>query len=120
MIVIITSEDESLKRLTNCGHSDIPTQWTLPVPDAQTHTTANFAHANHREPHCTANDDDLCETESVKVPGEVVGVAVLIARDPPPRKHHRVSEALHTAPPDRIVPHDHGVQPAASPRVRGG
>ena len=55
---------------TNCGLiPDIPTLWTL--PDAQTHTMANFAHAYNREPHCTANDDDLCETELLKVPGKV-------------------------------------------------
>ena len=25
----------------------------------------------NREPHCTANDEDLCETKSLKVPGKV-------------------------------------------------
>ena len=97
---------------------DIPTPWTL--LDAQTHTTANFAHANHREPHCTANDNDLCETELLKVPGKVCIDLRCLSRAIRHRTSTSHSGTARRSPTDRIVPRDKERQPTASQRVRDG
>ena len=60
----------SIKRLTNCELPDIPTLWTL--PDAQTHTTAIFAHANNREPIALQTKKTFVKRSRSKYPGRSV------------------------------------------------
>ena len=118
-MIVITKIEESCP--SDSPTADSQTFQLYGRYQTQTHTTALRARKPSEAPvHCKRRRP-LCETTSLKVAGEVVGVAVYSSRADRPAQappSDRGAAQPGTGPTYRIVPRGHGRQPTASQRVR--